>query len=107
MSEQKPEQTTTRIGFEAALDNFNADWRVVLTEEQVNMLRLFYQSAMRDLSLFIGAVNQANAQMIQAFQFMDSNAVNTKIEVPEVVVEQVATPVVKKAKKTTSRRNVK
>ena len=108
--QQNPEQVQTRIGFEASLEAYNPNWKKELSNEQISLLRSFYQSAMRDLSLFIGAVNQANAQLVQAFQFMDNNAVNAKSEIPEVVVEAAVDPVVaskKPAKKPASKKNVK
>lgn len=70
-------QPQIKIGFEASLELLNPNWRTEFAPEQVNHYRFFYQAAMRDLSMFIGSAKQTNDNMVQAFQFMDKNAVET------------------------------
>ena len=80
-AQEQPATLAIRIGFEAALDYFNPQWRTQLTVDQVNAYRFFYQSAMRDLAQFVGAAKQTMDHLIQGFQFMDQNAATTTNEV--------------------------
>lgn len=99
---QTQDQPQIKIGFEANLELLNPEWRKLFTPEQVNQFRFFYQSAMRDLSMFIGAAKQTNDNMVQAFQFMDANAVathnNPPVEPPQEPATDVEAPKVKATK---------
>ena len=76
-AQSQAQQPQIKIGFEASLELLNPEWRTAYSPEQVNQFRFFYQSAMRDLSMFIGATKQTQDNLVQAFQFMDANAVAT------------------------------
>ena len=79
-----------RIGFEAALDAVDPQWRTVLTPEQLDMYRRFYRAALIDFSYFLSPLQSAMASMDGGFNFMVKNSNETNHSTPVYVPEAVA-----------------
>ncbi len=78
MQEQAPvaeqAQEVVRVGFEAALDKRNANWRTEWTDAEVDGARFFYQAALQDTTVFI---NNAMREMQGGYTWLSANVANT------------------------------
>lgn len=89
-----------RIGFEAALDAVDPQWRTNLTPGQVDAYRTFYQAALRDFSYFLAPLQSAMLSLDGGFSFMVKNSNETNHSTPVYVPDAVASVDVPKSVRT-------
>ncbi len=66
-----------RVGFEAALDRRNANWRKDWTDAHIDGARFFYMAAVHDTTVF---VNHAIHNMQEGYGWLGNNITNTTRE---------------------------
>lgn len=93
-----PQTQEIRIGFEAALDTYNPQWREILNAPTVEAFRHFYKLGIRDTSVF---ANGAITTLSEGYAWLDSNVAATQLPeptaaepagtaVPEATIQEIA-----------------
>ncbi len=77
-----------RVGFEAALDKHNANWRNEWSQQNIEAARYFYRQGLQDTSVF---VNASVRTLQEGYAWLGKNAAETA-PVPQAPVEPPQAP---------------